>query len=193
MHAQRMDEIQEALFDRIREIRQSKGREYATEEDTLSDFKDVAAEAGTTPLQVWLTYVKKHERAVDTYIREGSTKSESIQDRVLDIVVYHILMLGLIEDLDPLVNEPDEGTGLPVAKPPTFPGRSTVGKIPQPATLDDPFRPRLDEDDDPVGALEAPTLVHPPLRAGPAGEKEDDQIPTDPDDVEVRPETRKRR
>jgi len=99
MHYQRMAEIQDELFERIRKIRETKGREYATDEDTLADFKEVAAECGTTPLQCWATYVKKHERAIDAYIREGSVKSESINDRILDVIVYHILLLGLIEDL----------------------------------------------------------------------------------------------
>lgn len=100
MHADRMAEIQDGMFQKIISIRQTKGREYATDEDTLADFKEVAEEAGITPLQCWATYVKKHERAIDTYIREGAVKSESIEGRILDVIVYHILLLGLIEDLD---------------------------------------------------------------------------------------------
>lgn len=99
MHANRMAEIQDDLFQQIIAIRETKGREYATEEDTLADFKEVAAEAGISPLQCWATYVKKHERAIDTFIREGSVKSEAIEGRILDVIVYHILLLGLIEDL----------------------------------------------------------------------------------------------
>jgi nucleotide-binding universal stress UspA family protein len=94
-----MTQLIESEFDNIRNVRETKGREYAGEEDTLADFKEVAAEAGITPLQCWLTYVKKHQRAVDTFIREGSVKSEAIEDRIRDIVVYHLLLLGLIEDM----------------------------------------------------------------------------------------------
>lgn len=99
MKFERMTEIEDALFARIREIRETKGKEYATVEDTLADFKEVAAEVGISPLQVWSTYVKKHLRAIDTFVREGSVKSESINDRILDVIVYHILLLGLLEDL----------------------------------------------------------------------------------------------
>lgn len=99
MHANRMAEIQDDLFRKIIEIRKTKGREYATDEDTLADFKEVAEEAGINPLQCWATYVKKHERAIDTFVREGAVKSESIQGRILDVIVYHILLLGLIEDM----------------------------------------------------------------------------------------------
>ncbi len=98
MHYNRMSEIVEAEFDRIRGIRESKGREYAQDEDTLADFKEVAAESGVTWFQCWNVYVKKHVRAVDTFIREGAVKSESIEGRIRDVIVYHLLLLGLIED-----------------------------------------------------------------------------------------------
>ena len=99
MTFEEMELIEAGVFSKVREIRESKGREYAHDEDTLADFKEVAEEAGITPLQCWLTYVKKHERAIDTFVREGATKSESIQERILDVVVYHILLLGLVKDL----------------------------------------------------------------------------------------------
>lgn len=99
MKFSRMTEIQEALFQRIRDVRASKGMEYATEEDTLADFKEVAAELGVGPLTVWGVYVKKHLRAIDSFIREGQVRSESIEDRIMDVVTYHILLLGLVEDL----------------------------------------------------------------------------------------------
>lgn len=99
MHFEVMTALIEGEFDRIRAIRETKGREYAGEEDTLADFKEVAAETGVTPLQCWNVYVKKHVRAVDSFIREGEVKSEAIEGRIRDVIVYHLLLLGLIEDL----------------------------------------------------------------------------------------------
>lgn len=83
----------------VAKIRATKGREYATDEDTLADFKEVARNAGITPLQCWLTYVEKHQRAIATFVREGDVKSEAIEDRVLDVIVYHHLLLGLITEM----------------------------------------------------------------------------------------------
>jgi hypothetical protein len=99
MKYDRMEEIIATVQEDIAELRRTKGREYAQDEDTLADFKEIAVESGTTPLQVWHTYVKKHQRAIDTYIREGSVKSEAIASRVIDVITYHYLLLGLIEDL----------------------------------------------------------------------------------------------
>lgn len=98
MTFEEMHELQEHVFDEIRALRETKGREYAHDADTLADFKEVAAECGVTPLQCWATYVKKHERAIDTFIREGGVKSESIESRIHDVLTYHILLLGLIQD-----------------------------------------------------------------------------------------------
>lgn len=99
MKYEEQTKIDEQIFERVREIRTTKGREYATDEDTLADFKEVAAESGVSPLQCWAVYVKKHQRAIDTFIREGAVKSEAIEDRILDVIVYHLLLLGLVEDL----------------------------------------------------------------------------------------------
>lgn len=108
MKFEEQQKIDEDVFNRVRSIRETKGKEYATEEDTLADFKEVAAETGVSPLQVWNVYVKKHVRAIDTFIREGNVKSEAIYDRVLDVIVYHHLLLGLIEDLEKQQIGPDD-------------------------------------------------------------------------------------
>lgn len=102
MNFARMQEIEGDLWAKLRGIRKTKGIEYAGEEDTLADFKEIAEEVGISPLQVWAVYVKKHERAIDSFIKMGGRKtlSEGIDSRVLDVVVYHALLLGLIEDLN---------------------------------------------------------------------------------------------
>lgn len=107
MHYDEMTELIESEFARIREIRETKGKEYAGEEDTLADFKEVAREAGVNELQVWLTYVKKHQRAIDTFVREGAVKSEAIEGRIRDVIVYHLLLLGLLKDSGPTTAYPD--------------------------------------------------------------------------------------
>jgi hypothetical protein len=93
-----MDQIIARAMKEIVKLRETKGREYASDRDTLADFKEVAAEAGITPLQCWLVYERKHSRAVGTFVREGQVKSESLESRVHDIIVYHLLLLGLVED-----------------------------------------------------------------------------------------------
>lgn len=98
MDHREMENIIDDVFAQVKHLRETKGKEYATEKDTLADFKEVAAETGITPLQCWATYVKKHQRAIDTFIREGNVKSESIESRIVDVIVYHLILIGLIRD-----------------------------------------------------------------------------------------------
>lgn len=99
MTAEEQAKIIDNVFRKVRALRETKGVEYAGSEDTLADFKEVAAQTGTTPFQVWAVYVKKHQRAIDSYIlAPGEAKSEPIESRIVDVIVYHCLLLGLIED-----------------------------------------------------------------------------------------------
>jgi hypothetical protein len=101
-HSEMLD-ITNDIGDRIIELLQTKGAEYGSDDDILADFKESAADAGVTPLQSWLIQVQKHERAIESYVRRAETVSnESIQSRVVDVMVYHLLLLGLIADLEPL-------------------------------------------------------------------------------------------
>jgi hypothetical protein len=90
--------IDQIVTREVEKIRATKGREYATDEDTLADFKEVAENAGVTPFQCWLIYVEKHQRAIATFVREGEVRSEAIESRVLDVIVYHHLFLGLLAE-----------------------------------------------------------------------------------------------
>lgn len=113
--------IQDRVIAQIEKIRETKGREYATDQDTLADFKEVAARRGITPLQCWGTYVDKHLRAIDTAVREeGRIKSESLESRVVDVIVYHILLLGLVVDLTHAREELEFRTGT-----------GTLGRVPE--------------------------------------------------------------
>ena len=94
--------LTESVFDKIREIANTKGKEYANDEtDRLANFKDIAKEIGISPLQVLLVYSKKHSRAIDNYCKSGgvSHSNESIESRILDRIVYDFLLLGLVEDI----------------------------------------------------------------------------------------------
>jgi hypothetical protein len=82
----------------ITEINRTKGVDYAGEDDALSNFKDQARSLGLTPEQIWGVYAGKHWSAVTTYIREGDVKSEPIEGRVHDVILYCFLLLGLIRE-----------------------------------------------------------------------------------------------
>jgi len=136
-----MTALVEAEFDWVRNVRETKGKEYAGENDTLADFKEAAEQLDVSPLVVWSVYVKKHERAIDSFVREGSAKSEAIEDRVRDVIVYHLLLLGLLRDAGEATEEDAaEGPGVRAWEPP--PSDGSRSRHPNPYEILDGFRGR---------------------------------------------------
>ncbi len=94
-----LDALFDEHFQKITELSRSKGADYASEYDRLSNFKDQAAKLGLTPYQVWAVYANKHWDAINAFVRNnGQLESEPIESRVHDIIVYSFLLLGLIQD-----------------------------------------------------------------------------------------------
>ena len=85
-------------FARITEINRTKGHDYAGEDDALSNFKKQAVDLGLDPKQIWGVFAGKHWSAIMTFIKEGDVKSEPIEGRIHDIILYCFLLLALIEE-----------------------------------------------------------------------------------------------
>lgn len=99
MTTNELESIFDETFQTITELSRSKGADYASDADRLSNFKDQAAKLGLTPYQVWAVYANKHWDAINAFVRNnGQLESEPIESRVHDILVYSILLLGLIKD-----------------------------------------------------------------------------------------------
>lgn len=85
-------------FENLLETNNRKGHDYAGDDDALSNFKKHADELGLTPEQVWAVYAGKHWDSIVTYVREGDVKSEPIEGRIHDLILYGFLLLGLVEE-----------------------------------------------------------------------------------------------
>jgi hypothetical protein len=90
--------LMEEKFQEILDLNLSKGHDYAGETDALANFKKAAERLGLTPEQVWAVYGDKHWSAIMTYCREGQVESEPIAGRIIDVILYGFLLLGLIEE-----------------------------------------------------------------------------------------------
>ncbi len=76
--------------------------------DVLQNFKHVAARAGITPEQAWLTYFLKHVDAVTTIMsRPDLPVSEAPPGRFADAINYLHLGYALLQERD----GPEIGTG----------------------------------------------------------------------------------
>lgn len=85
-------------FDRLLEINNRKGHDYAGDSDALDNFKRHAGNLNLTPEQIWAVYASKHWDAVITYCREGAVASEPIEGRIDDALLYLFLLRGLVEE-----------------------------------------------------------------------------------------------
>jgi len=100
----------------IERLSVQKGGEYASGGDRLENFKHNAASLGLRPEQVWAVYAGKHWDAIQTYVKDISSnrlreRSESIEGRLDDLIVYCILMKAIIQEqnVQPGTQIKDEG------------------------------------------------------------------------------------
>lgn len=90
--------FRDGAYRMIAHLNDTKGHDYAGDDDALANFKEASAQLGMTPEQVWGVYAHKHWSAIQTYIREGDVASEPIEGRIHDIILYGFLLLGLVAE-----------------------------------------------------------------------------------------------
>lgn len=97
------EQIFEPTVEKMRELGRVKGGEYSGDADRLANFKRNAEALGLDPLQVWAVYAAKHWDSLMTFLKDLQTgtlrpRSESIEGRADDLLVYLMLFKGLIHD-----------------------------------------------------------------------------------------------
>lgn len=92
-----LDSMNDA-YTAIRRLNETKGHDYAGNEDPFSNFKQRGEELGLTKEQIWAVYASKHWDAIMTFCREGQVESEPIEGRLQDVILYCFLMLGMVAD-----------------------------------------------------------------------------------------------
>ncbi len=100
------DSFLSKFFDDLKKIGDTKGLEYSNSGDRLANFKRLAMKLGTTPETVCLIYGTKHLDSIDHFVKyldmerqvPFALRSEPIQGRFHDAVLYLILLAALIEE-----------------------------------------------------------------------------------------------
>ena len=106
MTKQDFDKLLDAVHLRLRYLTATKGEEYSRSDDQLANFRRGAADAGISPLQVWLVLFNKHVDAIKSYIKDGRVRSESIDDRINDAILYLCLFKAMVQESQ----QPDSGS-----------------------------------------------------------------------------------
>ncbi len=97
----------DVLVAQMRSVIISKSQDYATDTDTLSNFKDTAAICGLQPRQIVLTMIAiKVARLGVLLNKEDGPINEPIADSILDLANYAILLDMVIAETDIFTTKP---------------------------------------------------------------------------------------
>lgn len=93
------DTFFEGLIDECREMRDTKGKEYAHSESRFANFDRASERLGIGRDMVANVYLHKHLDAIDSYILcKESYSGENIRGRIKDAMVYLSLIAGMIDE-----------------------------------------------------------------------------------------------
>lgn len=99
MNRQQLTDLIESHYQQIKTINDTKGTDYAGNEDALNNFKINAATWDITPYQAWGCFAGKHWNAISSFVKNnGQVESEPIESRLHDLILYSFLLLALIEE-----------------------------------------------------------------------------------------------
>jgi hypothetical protein len=80
----------------------AKSQDYASAVDTLDNFKQSAANVGTSKYQSWYVFFDKHVSAISNAIKRNPEAPEVITEplkmRIVDAIVYLQLLNGMLTE-----------------------------------------------------------------------------------------------
>lgn len=97
------DDLCREIFVQVAEMSKTKGAEYSGDSDRLRNFRQCASDFGVPKELIWGVYAKKHWDAITTYVKDKATgrervRSEPISGRILDLIVYLLLLQAMVEE-----------------------------------------------------------------------------------------------
>jgi len=106
MNQQEFEELLGAFKAHEEEILGHKGEEYATEEDRLKNFREIAQFLDVSMSEVALNYMLKHVQSIAQAVRSGSVEwcwqdengNEGLKQRIADARNYLPLLAACIEE-----------------------------------------------------------------------------------------------
>ena len=99
MEKQKMDNLVDEIFSKVKKIRDAGQQEYARDIDNVfANFERVASFAGDSREKVLLTYMIKHIDGLCAYADGHNSQREDVRGRLTDIIVYCCLFWGVVVD-----------------------------------------------------------------------------------------------
>ncbi len=96
----------QALLNRCIELLKSKSNDYAEGGDAFLNFKTAAQVAGISPEQTLLTLLGMKLSRLTQLVGKGKkAQNESVEDTMLDVINYVILLRGMMKERELTVTE----------------------------------------------------------------------------------------
>jgi len=97
MNFETFDKFQAGLLAEVTKMRDTKGKEYAHDQDRFANFRRLAEQLGIPDYQVGWVYAVKHIDSIASYMKTGQTfSSEQIRGRFVDLITYLTLIAGMV-------------------------------------------------------------------------------------------------
>ena len=106
--------IKEVFTSYILPVLNAKGHDYSNKKDANSNFKEVASLLkNLDKYDVWMVYFEKHLTALITWINDKKVKSETIENRIVDLINYLFILWTMASEDGLMINvlPPDEVHG----------------------------------------------------------------------------------
>lgn len=99
MNHETFQELLDEVHGQLRQLTATKGEEYKVgDDDQLANFNRLGAQLQLPREKILWVHLTKHMDAIQSYIRTGATKSETIESRIQDAVLYLILLLAMVRE-----------------------------------------------------------------------------------------------
>jgi len=96
-----MKKIVQQTLDDVLKVRDEGQKEYArSSNNVFANFERVADHIGITREQALLTYLMKHIDGITAYINGHKSQRENVYGRIIDSIVYLLLLRGMCTEED---------------------------------------------------------------------------------------------
>jgi len=104
MEPSKLKQIMENVFHECLNLRESGQNEYALPNNCFSNFEKLSSELLIPREKILWVFAKKHIDGIASYLRGHTSQREDVRGRIKDLIVYLILLYGMIEEKQTLVD-----------------------------------------------------------------------------------------
>lgn len=98
MIQEEFESLMQEIFQEVKEILLTKGKEYGNKEDDFLEHFRRGHKFGVSPLQYCAILANKGEEALLTAIQTGKEGKEGFRSRIIDAIAYKLFLLANWEE-----------------------------------------------------------------------------------------------